>query len=407
MEKYKPMWLVSFDFPGNTQKVKSILNERLNSGAAIRFSFQVAGNSSFVMLNPELMMLISSIYQKNTRLLQLTSSIPEGAIEQFGYSTLVEEIQQTNEVENVHSTRKEIRAALNEMHEGGKSKRFAGMVRKYHMLLSHQEIPLQSCADIRRLYDDFILDEVIRENPENKPDGVVFRKDKTSVYSQHDQKIHDGLYPENRIMESMELALGVLNDSAIDPLIRIAVFHYMFAYIHPFYDGNGRMTRFISSYMLSKTFAESVCLRIALVIKDHRPKYYKLFKETNEARNFGDLTYFVIGFLSFIEQAMEDTYLVLLEKKKRYDRAIGQLENAINQVYPTISGDMRIAMRIMLQCALFGDKYISMKSLEAITSHDRRTIDKVLTASNLFNKKKDGHKYWWYIDLDVLAQYDP
>ncbi len=35
-------------------------------------------------------------------------------------------------------------------------------------------------------------------------------------------------------------------------LVSIAVFHYLFGYVHPFYDGNGRMARYLSSIFCSE-----------------------------------------------------------------------------------------------------------------------------------------------------------
>ena len=62
--------------------------------------------------------------------------------------------------------------------------------------------------------------------------------------------IHSGIYPEEKLNEAMTAALDFLNDDNIDILIRISAFHYLFGYIHPFYDGNGRTSRFISSHLL-------------------------------------------------------------------------------------------------------------------------------------------------------------
>ena len=56
---------------------------------------------------------------------------------------------------------------------------------------------------------------------------------------------------ESKIIETMNQALTLLNDEDIDVLIRSAIFHFVFGFIHPFYNGNGRMARFISSYKMS------------------------------------------------------------------------------------------------------------------------------------------------------------
>ena len=48
------------------------------------------------------------------------------------------------------------------------------------------------------------------------------------------------------------LSKAELNGDNINSIIRISIFHYLYSYVHPFYDGNGRINRLISSYYISK-----------------------------------------------------------------------------------------------------------------------------------------------------------
>jgi mloA len=54
----------------------------------------------------------------------------------------------------------------------------------------------------------------------------------------------------NRLMVNLE---KYINDDLddLDPLIRLAVIHYQFKTIHPFYDGNGRTGRIINVLYLT------------------------------------------------------------------------------------------------------------------------------------------------------------
>ena len=47
------------------------------------------------------------------------------------------------------------------------------------------------------------------------------------------------------LLTNLEIYMNDLEDN-IDPLIKLAVIHYQFESIHPFYDGNGRTGRIIN-----------------------------------------------------------------------------------------------------------------------------------------------------------------
>ena len=99
----------------------------------------------------------------------------------------------------------------------------------------------------------------------------------------------------------MNQSLQFLYDESYEYLIRIAVFHYLFGYIHPFYDGNGRTSRLISSYLLSQRLNNLIGYRISYTIKEHITKYYEAFKVCNHVNNRGDLTPFEKMFFDFVD----------------------------------------------------------------------------------------------------------
>ncbi len=324
MKCYHGMYKTYFDIK-NKQDAAKIAAALHDSVSAIAPGFSIAGSPAFIVYCDEIIRELTDIRNMNLRIDRLSWSLPTIANRQFLKQAIVEEIHQTNEMENIHSTRKEIKDEMLVIENGQKGKRFDGMIRKYQLLLQQEQIPLNSCQDVRALYDSFVLDEVMKENPEDAPDGIYFRKSPVSVMKQ-DRVIHEGVFPEATLNEAMEQALHFLNDNNYDPLIRIAAFHYMFGYIHPFYNGNGRMTRFISSCTLStENIHLLVALRLSYVIKSHRARYYEMFKTTNDKRNFGDMTCFVIGFLKFIKEASEQVLAFLQDKAALLDHYCHQI----------------------------------------------------------------------------------
>lgn len=174
----------------------------------------------------------------------------------------------------------------------------------------------------------------------------------------------------------MQYALEVLNDEDDMPLlIRISVFHYFFAYIHPFYDGNGRTDRFITSYFLAEHFHPLAALRLSVFIKKHRTEYYTLFSETDSERNRGDMTPFVIGFLQLILSTFKDTIIILKRKKK-------QLEIYKDKI-TRLTGDDLLTGKlyyILLQATLLYGQGIPMAQLLKLTKKSQKTIKDRLDA---------------------------
>ena len=391
-------------FHSTPDEANDLYNKRYNGESTIRLGFDVKGFDSFVVLNPELSSLISSIYLSDKKLTTLSEKIPPDALQQFINTSIIEEIQQSNEVENVNSTRKDIKDALNAVNQGRHGKRFASMVRKYMFLQSNKDIPLSTCQDIRNLYDEFIADEVVRDDPGDKPDGEIFRSSPVHVGDGHGQNVHDGLFPESKIITAMDSALSILNNKDYDILIRVALFHYFFGYIHPFYNGNGRMTRFISSYKLSQYFSKSACLKISYVIKEHRNQYYALFRNANDKRNRGELTGFVMGYLHFFKEAIEDTFTILEEKNNQYQDYEQKLLHWIEKRLNKLSHTQQSCFKYMLQNDLFGESSVDISLAAFFMECSEKTARKILAdAGSLIRTTKDGKKNIWHINLDTLA----
>ena len=202
----------------------------------------------------------------------------------------------------------------------------------------------------------------------------------------------------------MDSALSILNNENYDILIRVALYHYFFGYTHPFYNGNGRMTRFISSYMLSRFFSKSACLRISYVIKEHRRKYYDLFKNANDKRNRGELTEFVMGYLGFFKEAIVSTYNTLEEKNSLYQKYEQLLDNWIDQYMNKLSFSQRFCFKYMLQADLFGDSSMDISKVSYFMECSEKTARKLLSdAGSLVTTTKDGRKLIWHINLEELA----
>lgn len=305
--------------------------------------------------------------------LTVVHDVPPVVLHQFALLSILDEVKSTNDIEGVHSTRKEIRAILDGT--AAKTDRLHSIVQKYYSLLDDIEIPFATCQDIRAFYDEFAHEEIVAENPANQLDGDIFRKEMVEIDSAGGKTLHQGVYPEKKIIATMEQALQILHSDKWALWVRLGLFHYFFAYIHPFYDGNGRTDRFITSYFMQKKFHKLIALRLSVYIKKHRSMYYKLFEEADSEINHGDLTPFILGFLRILKGTMEDTIGLLsrkneqLERFKRKIKSICEKDETLQDIY-----------YILLQAALFYGQGITISEVMKITGKTRPTIQRRLSA---------------------------
>ena len=352
--------------------------KRIDGESTVFFPIDVNENKCFMVLNWEIASLIERIGRNNAIALQAFTMLPKYAKQYYTYKCLLEEIQTTNEIEGIHSTRKEIRKALDTDVNSKKQTRFHGMSKKYEMLLPNKNlyVPLERSNDIRALYDEIVSAEV---DGNDKPDGKVFRKSNVTVVSPTQQVRHEGVMPESKIIAMMDHALNILKNDQISILVRIALFHYFFGYIHPFYDGNGRISRFISSYLLKTNDFNMIALDLAHTIKDNRSKYYKAFQISNDKRNRGDVTSFVITFLGFISESSERIAKSVIEGQM----TIKHVQEFINKIL--FNGDRDCAkkrkmMSLFVQSSFFSLEGLSTAEILDYMSISRSTMDKLVSS---------------------------
>lgn len=392
--------LLSSIFYSNNSEYLEIYTNRYNSESSYRFDFNIKGNNAFLVINHDILQRIETIYTLDRNLLEKMNSVPPIALQQYTKKCLVDEIKMTNEIEGVNSTRKEINEILNDKTENSKKRRLYGLVKKYELLME-EEIKLKCCEDIRDLYDELVLKEVTEEDSQNIPDGKIFRKEKVYVQNPTGKIIHDGIYPEEDIIFSMTKGLNILNNDEYNYMIRIAVFHYLFGYIHPFYDGNGRTSRFISSYLLSKKLQFLVSYKLSYTIKENINSYYKSFKETNDEKNKGDLTFFVIRFFDILIKSLTELCDSLDERHNKLD----YFEKIALKICNGDEKKLNILF-ILIQNTLFGDEGLDINDLNSISKVGKskiRTSLKELEESNMLYITKDGRKNLYDVNLNYIS----
>lgn len=373
-------------------------NDRFNSVASKRLNISIEENQCFYILTEEVVNKLYNVMVLNQKLDKLTSEIPGIALQQYIKKCLIDEIVLTNEIEGVVSTRKDINEILENVED--KNKRLTGLVNKYLNLCSEENIDIITCNDVRNIYNDLLWEEIGEDDKLNLPDGVYFRKEGVDVLSSFKNVIHKGVMPEEKINLMMTQALNILNDRDIIPILRIAIFHYLFGYIHPFYDGNGRTSRFISSYLLSKELNTLTGFGLSYAIKENISQYYKGFKTVNEKKNKGDLTPFIISFLDILSKELESLNNSVIERINiinRYSKVIEVMEKKDKQKQNIIY--------VIFQETLFGEAGIDVSSLMKYAKASKYKVTQVLKEyDDMLIKNKIGRKNYYSFDLAVVDE---
>ena len=381
---------------------EQVYNERIKSKNTFFLDFEIKGNKLFYLEDPELLKKIISIEVMDKKIQELVQFLPKLSINQFSRRCLIDEIIMSNKIERVHSTRREIDDIISEINTNS-NKRFKGLVNKYILLFDKENIKIEEPKDIREIYNELALPEIIEDDPENAPDGVLFRKESVSVQSETGKIIHNGLAPESKIIEALQKAINLLQNDDILPLIRIGIFHYLFGYIHPFYDGNGRTSRFISSYLLTRCLQSIIGFRISYTIKENLKSYYEAFKICNDPRNKGDITPFLFMFVDIVEESMTQLYNALNNRKNLliyYSDAIPYFYKGLDKKYDNIYYQL-------VQATLFSENGITIKELMVTNELSKSTIISRLNEikkSEILIEKKIGKSNYYNLDLEKVDQ---
>ena len=385
-------------FHDTAQDADQLYDRRFNDERTWHLKTSIAGSPAFVYMAPEIYEALLEAAQIDKDILRLEAALPQRALDSYRDSCLIDEIVLTNEIEGVHSTRREIGEVLERLKQNDRRGRFFGIVQKYALLQTRPDIALRTCADVRDVYDDLVLAEVRISDPHNVPDGTYFRTKMVHVINEAGIPIHDGIEPEARIIEEMDQALDVLNDESREPLLRIALFHFLFGYIHPFYDGNGRTNRFISSYLISRQYEPIVGLGISHAVKQEIEKYYKAFSRCEHPLNRGDITPFVIAFSEICVNAMCNLRDALTEKKS-------QMDMYLHRSAVLVPGPLRTLVESLITATLFTFDGVTAKELCEAERLSRQTLYKRLSELRklgLLQEEKIGRKVFYKLNEEAF-----
>lgn len=125
------------------------------------------------------------------------------------------------------------------------------------------------------------------------------------------EKVHFEALAAERIDSEMEKFLDwIETEKEVDPVLKAAISHLWFVTIHPFEDGNGRISRAITEMILARS-DNSVkrFYSISAQIRVERKQYYEVLERTQKGDS--DITEWILWFLECLQEAINSTYDVL------------------------------------------------------------------------------------------------
>jgi Fic family protein len=134
------------------------------------------------------------------------------------------------------------------------------------------------------------------------------------------EKIHFQAPDAGAIEYEMDKFLAWFNsESNTDPVIKAAIAHLWFVTIHPFEDGNGRITRAITDLQLARTDdTKKRFYSMSAQIRKERNGYYNILEETQKGDL--DISSWLEWFLNCLDRAVlaTDEILMTVIKKSRF-----------------------------------------------------------------------------------------
>jgi len=172
------------------------------------------------------------------------------------------------------------------------------------------------------------IQEIIEGNNAGvrKQSGTVLKNERTG------EVVYRPPETESEIRELMgNLEEYINTEDEIDDLIKLAVIHYQFESIHPFYDGNGRTGRIINIvYLVLKDLLDTPILYLSKYIMENKQDYYKLLQNVHTN---GDWEAWIIYMLRGVCEMSEESLSILQRINELIEETTDLIKQKASKIY--------------------------------------------------------------------------
>ena len=216
----------------------------------------------------------------------------------------------------------------------------------------------------------------------------------TKLINSQGQTVYTPPQTKEEVLELMANLEKFINDnefSNLDPLIKMAIIHYQFESIHPFYDGNGRTGRIINIlYLVLQGLLDIPILYLSRYITQNKAEYYQVLQDV---RTKNDWEHLILYFLKSVEVTAKQTIDLITNINTLMQDYKTDIQTKLPKIY---SQD--------LINNLFRNPYTKIEFLEKELKISRRTAQNYLdsVAENGFLEKIKIGKSNYYMNNALI-----
>lgn len=230
---------------------------------------------------------------------------PQNSGQHYGIKAMEDEIVSTLSIEQIDTSRDSVRRILTGYAPASEAEnRIYGMKRGLEFIAD----PIHRITEenLHQLYE-MTVGSFLAEEDRLLP-GHYYRHD--SVYIVGEKVEHTGL-PWKKLPEYMADLVAYANTEPSDnDLLKAALLHFYIAYLHPYFDGNGRMARLLHLwYLVQKGYSSALFIPLSRYVERSRRGYYDAYTLTEQnARISGvlDATPFLVYFIEHVYHQLGD-----------------------------------------------------------------------------------------------------
>lgn len=190
------------------------------------------------------------------------------------------------------------------------------------------------------------------------------------------------------------------SESFIHPIIKASIIHFFFAYIHPFYDGNGRTARALFYwYLLKNGYEIAKFISISKIISQTGNRYYQAFLDSET--DYNDLNYFIKFQLEILNRAIKAFADYAKQKADSFNKALFEFRIPDNLNYRQSEILLKLLQKnpFDFECTI-----LSHATLNNISWETSRKDLTTLLKQNILKRVKSGKKFVFKASNEIIER---